>query len=1064
MNKWLKNFMLAFTVLALVISQFSVAFGAAAVSTDEKTIIFDSSSGKVIEKFKPQTKGMESSEVRDYSNIVSGKVLVKYKDGISSGVRNNISSLVSAGSVKHFDSLGISRINLPEGTDVFDAINILEADPNVEYAEPVHIRRALGQPQSTMVLNPDDPIYTSGDQWGLSVTEMVYAWEKVEPDEIDDVVVAVIDTGVDYNHADIDPDMLVDGWDFANEDADPSDDNGHGTHVAGIIGATIHNSAGIAGVAGGVKIMPVKVLNQYGFGTVEDEIEGILWAIENGADVINLSLGSEEPDEAEEDAIELAQEAGIVVVAATGNDYGSGALYPAAYSLVIAVGAVAENSNLAAYSNIYATVTAPGTNIISTIPIGLDTLAHFGTTGIGDSVQDGYTYLDGTSMAAPFVSGLAALMIASGNSYEDQVPLKSKNDLGRVFEVAHLLQKGAVDRGEEGFDDEYGAGVINGNRTFNLPRYYVTDVEYDVDNNPNKVTVGVTAFDYKASVNQSVYEAVYLEIYDWNAEEWDPILSTDVEIEAGYGTATVELPDVGEYLFKAEDADGNKSVISIGETIVIAPKAPVANVSSGSYDTTKQVSLSTTTSGAQIYYTLDGTVPTGSSAQYTGPITISSSKTLKAVAIKNGIESSISTYSYTIATSDIDDGDGGGGGGGGGGSLVEEEETGGPAVNITEDSSGNINAEVTVEIEDLEEDLDSDAASEVVITAKTETAVDKIEVNVAGDIFTKAEEKGKTIKIDTDNVIFEIQPGTIEVDEADSTVTFSATQLDIDDIREQIASQPEEADTVSLVFDFDLTVGNQKVTDFNKPINITVKFDSAKVKDSDKVGVYYYNEKDGKWEYVGGIVNDDGTVTFTVEHFSKYAVFEYNKTFKDIVNHWARTDIEKMAARHITSGVDADNFAPEAKITRAALATMIVRALNMKDETAASKFMDIKAGSWYADAVNKAYNAGIISGINESEFAPDANVTREQMAKMIMNAYSHATGKKLEDMITTMHVRFSDEDKASDWARRYITLANAAGLMQGNPDGSFAPKSDVTRAQAIVVIRRLLSELGVISK
>ncbi len=410
----------------------------------------------------------------------------------------------------------------------------------------------------------------------------------------------------------------------------------------------------------------------------------------------------------------------------------------------------------------------------------------------------------------------------------------------------------------------------------------------------------------------------------------------------------------------------------------------------------------------------------------------------------------------------------GGGGGGGGSSSTPSNETKNETgtVKVKKDKNGNVTAKVDVDEDAVDKLIKDDSKALVTINAKSGEETDKVEVKMSADILSSAEEKGKALVIETDEVSFEIKPGTLDADEGED-LYLSVEELSVDDIKDEVETSASENDALTAVFDFELFIGDKKVTNFNKPMTVTIAFDTSKVSDTDKVGVYYYNEKDGEWEYVGGTVNEDGTITFTAEHFSKYAVMEFKKTFKDIQNHWAKDAIEKMAARDIVKGVGGtDNFAPNNNITRAEFAALITRALEMTDadNKNSDTFTDIDTGVWYNDAVQNAYNAKIVNGIGDNRFAPDENITREQMATMIMRAYEYKTGKKLADIVTSQEVRFNDERQASKWAGRNIILADAKGFMGGYPDGTFKPKANTTRAEAVVTIKNLLVELGVLSQ
>ncbi len=243
------------------------------------------------------------------------------------------------------------------------------------------------------------------------------------------VKVAIIDTGIDYTHPDLN-DNYFGGYDFVNNDNDPYDDNGHGTHVAGIVAAE-DNGIGVIGVAPQADLYAVKVLDSQGSGTYSDIVAGIDWAISNNMDVISMSLGGSVGDVALQDALQRAYDAGIVNVAASGNDYANSISYPAKYSTVIAVGATDSSDVRASFSNYgpELEVVAPGVNIYSTYP---------GNT---------YKTLSGTSMATPMVTGVVALML-------------SKNPDLLPADVRQILHDSALDLGAAGWDQYYGYGRV----------------------------------------------------------------------------------------------------------------------------------------------------------------------------------------------------------------------------------------------------------------------------------------------------------------------------------------------------------------------------------------------------------------------------------------------------------------------------------------------------------------------------------------------------------------------------------------------------------------------------
>lgn len=298
-------------------------------------------------------------------------------------------------------------------------LRALRQSPYVVSAEPNYLATA----QETL---PNDP--ELGRQWGLRVIDAATGWDLETG--ASDVVIAVVDTGVDFRHPDL-SDKLVAGWDFVNGDDTPQDDNGHGTHVAGIAAASTNNGVGVAGMAWGARIMPIKVLDASGSGTYADVAAGIVYAADHGAQVINLSLGGIAPSMALEEAVNYAHDRGAVVVAAAGNRGSAGVIYPARYPNAIAVAAVDPGLNPASFSSYgpEVDIAAPGVGIHSTLLGG------------------GYGEMSGTSMAVPYVAGAAAL-------------LESLDRSGLPEQVRTALENAASDLGGQGRDDVFGGGLL----------------------------------------------------------------------------------------------------------------------------------------------------------------------------------------------------------------------------------------------------------------------------------------------------------------------------------------------------------------------------------------------------------------------------------------------------------------------------------------------------------------------------------------------------------------------------------------------------------------------------
>lgn len=301
-----------------------------------------------------------------------------------------------------------------------------------KYAEPHYV-------YLTNDKTPDDPTLEKANipndllfsqyQWNLPAIETNRGWNLSKGSK--DVIIAVVDTGADLNHTDLNG-QFVSGYNVVNPEKKPTDDVGHGTHVAGIIGALVNNGEGVAGMSWYNKIMPVKALDASGSGTTYAVAEGIIWATDHGAKVINMSLGNYADSQFLHDAIKYAYDRDVLLVAASGNDNTERPGYPAAYPEVLAVGATNRDMSRAEYSNYgdYIDVTAPGTNIASTYP------------------GNQYAALSGTSMASPHVAAMAGL-------------IRSMNPDLTNREVMDLMISQAIDLGDKGKDKYYGNGQVD---------------------------------------------------------------------------------------------------------------------------------------------------------------------------------------------------------------------------------------------------------------------------------------------------------------------------------------------------------------------------------------------------------------------------------------------------------------------------------------------------------------------------------------------------------------------------------------------------------------------------
>lgn len=377
---------------------------------------------------------------------VPGVVVVKFKEGVS--LQKTTAAIADLGTtlISKNETLGFQELAIPAGKSVEEMVEAFKARPDVEYAEPNYIAHAF--------MVPNDPYYSY--QWHFPLINMPSAWDQSSGSG---VVVAVIDCGVAYENYGVyyqAPDLagtnFVAGYDFVNNDSHPNDDCGHGTHVTGTIAQTTNNSLGVAGIAYNCSIMPIKVLDASGNGSYTAIANGITFAMNNGAKVINMSLGGTYNSSTVQSAVVAAYNAGVTIVCAAGNAGTSTPQYPAAYTQCISVSAVRYDKTYTWYTSYGSTIDicAPGGDL------NVDQNGDGYVDGVLQQTHDGsnygtfgYYFYEGTSMACPHVAAVAALLIAkNGGSMTPDA-------------VRAALQNTADDLGAAGWDQYYGYGLVD---------------------------------------------------------------------------------------------------------------------------------------------------------------------------------------------------------------------------------------------------------------------------------------------------------------------------------------------------------------------------------------------------------------------------------------------------------------------------------------------------------------------------------------------------------------------------------------------------------------------------
>ncbi|HIW34063.1 MAG TPA: family 43 glycosylhydrolase [Candidatus Paenibacillus intestinavium] len=292
-----------------------------------------------------------------------------------------------------------------------------------------------------------------------------------------------------------------------------------------------------------------------------------------------------------------------------------------------------------------------------------------------------------------------------------------------------------------------------------------------------------------------------------------------------------------------------------------------------------------------------------------------------------------------------------------------------------------------------------------------------------------------------------------------TTVEVSVTGAASSTLQAPVAGSPTEAKQASLAYQFALQLkaaDGSIIVLKDAPAAMELTLDYTSGFDRELLGIYRYNEATNVWQYVGGVMNQTALqITTTVDQFGTYAVFEFKKAFDDVAaNHWAARALQVLAAKHVVNGTSETNFTPNGKTTRAEFTAMLVRILGLSKATATAPFSDVASGKWYADDIAAAYEAGLIQGVSAQQFAPDANITREQMAALLVRAYEKLHGGI--NVNGTEYTAFADSTKVSGWAQVEISKAIATGLMQGKDKDMFDPGNNALRAETAQAMYNLL--------
>ncbi|MDI6907939.1 MAG: S8 family serine peptidase [Thermoanaerobacterales bacterium] len=971
----------------------------------------------------PATAGVKGTRAGDAGGpgaaYVPGEVIVKFKDTPGAEVKAQVLGAHRALGLAEKKALPGGAALLRTGADVEAAVAALRTDPWVEYAQPNYIYHVAA------VNYANEPLWNQ--QWGLNDADYgaraPEAWNRTAGS--DGVIVAVIDTGANAGHPDLQG-RLVAGYDFVNNDDDPADDNGHGTHVAGIIAAA-DNSVGILGAAPGVSIMPVKALDASGsavpVGTTDSIVDAINYAGTRGVDVVNMSFGGQPSDEPGNPTkyfdpalyYAIKDYPNTLFVAAAGNETNDNdalPVYPASFSVtnmfngttypalpnVVAVAALAPNGALADFSNYgdeSVLLAAPGENIWSALPA-------FPDAGVAVAVYDeakGYK-----SMFWGF--GLEDL------STSDQVYDCLTRTVRDWFGLAPGADVLVVDDDHGMFGDTTG---------------YYTGALADAGYNYQLIEVPQGAVG-PSSVVMATYDAVIWQTgWAWWSDANGMVSNlTDADIQA----LTAYLDGGGNILLCGQDAgyliEGSdfytiylkaEWLQEATDLLVLRPltglHAPygqpvdyvfneaitdldllsarpggelVLGVSDYAAWSGTSMAAPFVSAGAALALSLKGSL----SPSQLADILRNKSRALGSLDGKVASGGTLDLAAVTAYVAGLSAPPSGGGGGGGGGA---------PAPTAT-------------------------------LPPGTE------EFDTTGDAQSLSALDGQ--------VNLDLPAGALP-DGAKVTVKLAADEPE---------KAPAGAVAVSPVFSFETTAAPAK------PVTVRLRYDAAKLAGLDPRALLVFRRNgDGTWTRAGGRLDRAAqAVSVELDHFSEYAVFGVRRSFPDIAGHWAANDIALLAARGVFDGVVSGAFSPDRPATRAELAAFLVNLKGLAPVTPLQPtFSDVPPTSRYYGAVEAAARAGLMAGLPDGSFKPDATVTREQMAAMLTRLAgplgSGATGP-------VKAPAFADAAGIAPWAKNAVAEAAARGLMLGVAADRFAPKATITRAQAAAILARLGDRLG----
>lgn len=462
-----------------------------------------------------------------------------------------------------------------------------------------------------------------------------------------------------------------------------------------------------------------------------------------------------------------------------------------------------------------------------------------------------------------------------------------------------------------------------------------------------------------------------------------------------------------------------------------------------------------TDSSSVTYHVYNGNVLMGKSGALTYSVTGLSSNTLYSFRVLafdayGNMSEELKTSATTTAGSSSGPSFGGGGGG---------------FPSNTTNSDGSINVtNGQVDSSTLKNAFANKTEATLVVKGDTVT----IPVSALTDA---AKKSGSTLVIKTDNGTYVLPLSLFDFDALAKDLGVAVGDLKFTVNIKKLAGNDAKAVTdgvtaaggtsISEAVDFSITFegkdGKKTTLDsFKQYVKRTIPLKSKPGKNA---VVLMYDPATKTFSFVPSTVSDT-EATFSRPGNSVYTVVEYSKTFSDIATHWAKADIELLASKMIVNGATDTAFQADRNITRAEFAALVVRSLGLTPVASAAKFSDVKSADWYAGAVGAAVQAGIVNGYEDGSFRPQAQISREELAAMVVRAYEFAGGKVAIDQaaITKALSKFSDAGKIV-WGQKEVAIALSAGLMNGMTDTTLVTNGQATRAEAATMLKRFLSNL-----